>query len=49
MTSYETLLANAVQFISTNGRTQETIDKLEKELPAAWSAEIIADALDLTA
>ena len=47
MTTYETLLTNAVQFISKNGLIQETIDQLEKTLPAAWSANIISDALDM--
>jgi len=48
MKSYESLLENAVQFIWKYGRTQETINQLEKTLPAAWSANIIADALDMT-
>lgn len=49
MTTYETILANAVKFIKKNGRTKETIDKLRGQLPTSWASEIINDALNITA
>ena len=47
MTTYENFLDACVRYIKKNGETQETIDKLETMLPPAWSANLIADALDL--
>jgi hypothetical protein len=49
MQTYENLLANCVRYIQLHGTSQQTIDKLEDFLPGAWSAELIADALDIVA
>ena len=36
-------------YFCVNGTSQRVIDKLESFLPAAWSAELIADAIDIVA
>lgn len=46
MRSYEELLAASIAYLKRHGKTQATVDKLESLLPGAWSALIIADALD---
>ena len=46
MRSYNELLSASIAYIKRHGKTQATVDKLESFLPAAWSASIIADALD---
>jgi hypothetical protein len=46
MRSYNELLNASIAYIKRHGKTQATVDKLESLLPAAWSASIIADALD---
>lgn len=47
MPTYEDFLDACVRYIKKNGKTQDTIDKMETMLPSAWSANLIADALDL--
>jgi hypothetical protein len=49
MTTYENLLTACIAYFQENGATRETCDKLETMLPGAWAAELIADALDVTA
>lgn len=49
MKTYEELLAAVIRYIDKHGKTQDTIDKVETMLPGAWSAELIADALDTIA
>jgi len=46
MKSYEELLSAVIRYLQKNGKSQETIDKVETMLPPAWQAELIADALD---
>lgn len=48
MKTYDEFVAAVVRYFAKHGRTQAVIDKVEKMLPPAWSAEIIADALDAT-
>ena len=47
MKSYEELLNAVVRYFEKHGKTQSVCDKVETMLPDAWSANIIADALDL--
>jgi hypothetical protein len=47
MRSYDETLAAVVRYIEKHGKNQNTIDKLENMLPGAWSANLIADALDI--
>lgn len=49
MKTYDETLAAVVRYIDKNGKTDETLSKLEEMLPGAWSANIIADALDIIA
>jgi len=49
MPTYEYLLGHCVLYFCVNGTSQRVIDKLESFLPAAWSAELIADAIDIVA
>jgi len=49
MHSYEKLLSAVIRYLDKNGATQDTLDKVETMLPGAWSAELIADALDTIA
>lgn len=49
MKTYEETLAAVVRYFETHGKTQATCDKLESMLPAVWSANLIADALDILA
>jgi hypothetical protein len=49
MRSYENLLSAVIRYLDKHGTTQDTIDKVETMLPGAWSAELIADALDTIA
>jgi hypothetical protein len=49
MKTYDETLAAVVRYIDKNGKTDETMSKLEKMLPGAWSANLIADALDIIA
>ena len=46
MRTYDELLQAVIRYINKHGKTQSVIDKVETMLPAAWSANIIADALD---
>jgi hypothetical protein len=46
MRTYEELLQSVIRYIYKHGKTQAVIDKVETMLPDAWSANIIADALD---
>jgi len=46
MKTYDRYLQACIQYIVKNGKSQETIDRLETMLPGAWCAELIADALD---
>jgi len=49
MKTYDETLTAVVRYIEKHGKTQETIDKVESMLPAVWSANLIADALDILA
>lgn len=46
MKPYESYLQACIRYIVKNGKSQATIDRLETMLPGAWSAELIADAID---
>jgi len=46
MKTYEEILQAVIRYIDKHGETQDVIDKVETMLPDAWSANIIADALD---
>ena len=46
MRTYEEMLQAVIRYIDKHGKTQAVIDKIETMLPDAWSANIIADALD---
>ena len=46
MRTYQETLDAVIRYTAKNGKTQETCDKLETMLPAVWSANLIADALD---
>lgn len=46
MRTYEELVQASIKYIDKHGEKQAVIDKLETMLPAAWAANIIADALD---
>ena len=46
MRTYEELLQAVIRYIDKHGKTQAVIDRVESMLPDAWSANIIADALD---
>jgi hypothetical protein len=46
MRTYQETLDAVIRYIAKNGKTQETINKVEAMLPGAWAAELIADALD---
>jgi hypothetical protein len=47
MRSYDETLNAVVRYIEKHGKNQNTLDKLEEMLPGAWSANLIADALDI--
>ena len=49
MTSYEKLLGACVEYIKKHGQSEDVLDKMETMLPGAWSANLIADALDIVA
>jgi hypothetical protein len=49
MKTYEEILAAVVRYFDKHGKTDETFSKLEDMLPGAWSANLIADALDIIA
>lgn len=49
MRTYEEALQAVIRYFEKHGKTQATCDKLETMLPAAWSAYLIADALDILA
>ena len=46
MRTYNETLAAVIRYFEKHGKTQEVCDKLETMLPAAWAANLIADALD---
>lgn len=46
MRSYDELLNASIAYLKRHGKTQATVEKLESLLPSAWSASLIADALD---
>jgi hypothetical protein len=46
MRTYDELLQAVIRYINKHGKTQAVLDKVETMLPDAWSANIIADALD---
>jgi hypothetical protein len=46
MKTYDETLSAVIRYFEKHGKTQETCDKLETMLPAVWSANLIADALD---
>jgi hypothetical protein len=46
MRNYQETLDAVIRYIAKNGKTQETINKVEAMLPGVWAAELIADALD---
>lgn len=47
MKSYDQFLSAVVSYFRKHGASQAMVDKVETMLPAAWSANIIADALDI--
>jgi hypothetical protein len=49
MKTYQETLDAVIRYIAKNGKTQETINKVEAMLPGVWAAELIADALDALA
>jgi hypothetical protein len=49
MKTYDETLNAVVRYIVKNGKTQDTLDKLETMLPGAWASNLIADALDILA
>jgi len=49
MKTYDETLNAVVRYIVKNGKTQDTLDKVESMLPSAWAANLIADALDILA
>jgi hypothetical protein len=49
MSSYDQLLQAVIRYIDKHGATEATLDKVETMLPGAWSANLIADALDIIA
>ena len=47
MKTYEETLQAVVRYIEKNGKTQDTLDKVESMLPGVWASNLIADALDV--
>lgn len=47
MNKYKETLDEVVRYLVAHGKTRATCDNLETMLPAAWSAYLIADALDV--
>jgi hypothetical protein len=49
MKTYQETLDAVIRYIAKNGKTQDTLNRVEAMLPGVWAAELIADALDALA